>query len=91
MKVGGLQRHRAGMVLGTFFALLHLLWSAVVYLGLAAETLDFVFRTHYFLVQHATFKPSAYWVVTGVVTAFASGYIVGTVIAFLWNKSYSYF
>lgn len=91
MTIGGLQRHRAGMVLGTFFAALHALWATGVYLGVADAVLNFVLRSHFVAVQHATFRPTLLWLASGLVTAFAAGYIAGTVLAFLWNRSYDYF
>ncbi len=89
--IGGRQRHRSGVVLGTFFLIVHLAWTAAVAAGVADTVLNFFLRTQFVSIQYAVFTVDASRAVAGAVTVFAIGYIAGTVLAMLWNRSYSLF
>ena len=81
-----LHQHKVGLALGSFFGLAHILWALMVKLGLAESYFRFVFGLH-FLSMPLTFL-SFSWVsaLELIVVASIAGYIIGTVLSYLWNK-----
>ena len=81
-----LNKHKTGLVVGTFLGLWHLVWSTVVKIGLAQPLLNFIFRMHFLNnpFQVSSFGIKRAVALIGITTVI--GYIAGWVIAFLWNK-----
>ncbi len=81
-----IHKNKAGLILGSFLGLLHLLWSVLVATGLSQALLDFIFKLHFlnnpFTLQSFDVGTAALLVVMTAVI----GYIVGWFLAFLWNK-----
>lgn len=80
-----LDPQKTGLVLGSLAALMHLLWSLMVAMGLAQWWMDWVLSLH-FLNNPYTVKPfdivtaMILVVVTGIV-----GFAVGWVFSTIWN------
>ena len=77
--------NRAGLTLAVVLAGLHLLWGALVAIGVAQPLVDFVFRIHMMeadaVVGEFAFGPA---ILLLLVTA-AVGYGVGAALAATWN------
>lgn len=78
--------HKVGLVFGALWALIHVAWSALVALGWAQSSLDFMFKLHmvksvFTVSDFSLFNAGILVVITAVI-----GYVVGSVLAFLWNK-----
>ena len=77
---------KTGLVLGSFLGLWHLVWSVLVALGWAQPLLDFIYNMHSlnnpFMVMPFNLGRS----VGLIVITFFVGYVVGSVLAMLWNK-----
>lgn len=76
---------RTGLVVGTFLALLHTVWSLFVFLGWAQPIINFSFMMH--MVAPAFTVESfdlmrAVWL---VIIAFAIGFVIGNVFTRIWN------
>ncbi|MCJ7478970.1 MAG: hypothetical protein MUP63_02215 [Candidatus Nanohaloarchaeota archaeon QJJ-7] len=80
-----------GMVLGAFSLVLYIFWALTVLTGVADEILTFLLRFNFIALQFAMYPVEPLFLVAGAATSFATGYIVGTVLAYIWNLSYSYF
>ena len=81
-----MNKNKIGLIFGSFMALSHLVWSLMVLLGVAQAFYDFIFWLHMISLP---------WHVTGftlvqsvslIIVTFVIGYIMGYVIAWLWNK-----
>lgn len=80
-----LDPQKTGLALGSLAALMHVVWSLLVALGLTQGWMDWVFSLH-FLNNPYTVAP--FDVVTAlmlVVLAGIMGFVVGWVFATIWN------
>ena len=77
--------NRAGLTLAVVLAGLHVIWGALVAIGIAQPLVDFVFRIHMMeadaVVGEFAFGPA---ILLLLVTA-AVGYGVGAALASVWN------
>ena len=76
---------RTGLALGKLFALVHLAWAALVWLGFAQGLVNFVLWAHMVssptIVGPFSIQATLYLVIiTGVL-----GYVLGYVFAKIWN------
>ena len=80
-----MNKNSVGLVLGIFFALLHLVWAILVAIGSADVLIKWILPLHFIglIVPITTF--SILNAVMLVVMAFVGGYICGWVFAWLWN------
>lgn len=77
--------HDVGLIVGATVSIMHIVWSLVVFLGLASWYLDFIFSLHFlsnpFVIQPFDWgKAIMLWVIT-----FVAGYLMGWVFAGVWN------
>lgn len=77
--------HDVGCIVGATVSVMHVIWSLVVFFGLANWYLDFMFSMHFlsnpFVIQSFDWgKAIMLWVIT-----FVAGYLVGWVFAVVWN------
>ena len=81
------QPKRTGLVLGSFAALIHLVWSLLVAAGWAQPLIDFIYKVHFlnnpFEVQ--AFDPARALLL--IVVTFAVGFVAGSVLGLIWNKA----
>lgn len=81
-----LNTHKVGLIFGSFAALMHLLWSLLVFAGLAQAWIDFVFGMH-FLNNPYTVEPFSWGTALGVILiAFVMAYLGGFIFATIWNR-----
>ena len=76
----------AGLVLGTLFAIVHVVWSVLVWVGWAQMILDFVFLMHMVTPILTVEDFSLSRALMLVVIAACIGYVIGGIFAVLWNK-----
>ncbi|MES2023753.1 MAG: hypothetical protein V4439_03645 [Patescibacteria group bacterium] len=82
----GMNQNKTGLVLGTFFGFLHLVWGVLVAFGWAQPLMDFITRLHS-LTSSETVLPFDLMRSLGlVVLTFFVGYVLGNIFAFIWNK-----
>jgi len=80
--------HKVGLVVGGTVAIIHVVWSLLVLLGIAKLYLDWIFGLHFLNLQYSI-NPFAFWnalvlvIVTGVI-----GYIVGYIFGRVWNLAH---
>ena len=81
-----MNKNKVALVLGSFVALVHLVWSVAVALGFAQPWMDFVYKMHSlnnpFVVMPFDLGRS----VGLVAITFVVAYVVGYVFATLWHK-----
>lgn len=81
-----MNKTRAGLILGAFLGLFHLVWAIMVAIGFAQAILDFIYKIHFlnnpFTIQAFSIGNAVLLV---LVTA-AVGFVGGWILAFLWNK-----
>ena len=80
-----ISKHKAGFALGAFFGLGHVLWSALVVIGLAQPLLDLIFRLHFIRPPYTVGAFNLGTAVLLIVVTTAVGYGGGWVIAAIWN------
>jgi len=80
-----LEKNKTGLVLGIFFALLHLAWALLVAIGSADAIIKWIMPLHFIglIVPITTFSIVNALIL--VIAAFIGGYISGWVFAWLWN------
>ena len=77
---------KAALIFGTFVALMHLIWSIMVFLGFAQGNLNFILGLHFL---NNPYTVSAFNLTNAVIliaVTFVIGYLVGWIFASLWNK-----
>lgn len=81
-----LKESSTALVLGTFAALMHAVWSLMVMVGLAEPYLNWVLGLH-FLDNPYTVEPFDIGRALMLIGfTFVVGYAIGWVFAMLWNK-----
>lgn len=87
MKGKMMSEHTAGMVVGSLFGIMHAVWTLLVASGFAQTYLNWIFGLHFlsnpFIVAPFDFGTAALLV---IVTSLI-GYVVGWVLAVLWNMT----
>ena len=78
--------NRLGLVLGSFFALFHLVWILLVLSGFAKQFLDYALSLHFMSDVYSIGAFSFGTAAMLLVFTFASGYVFGAVFALVWNK-----
>ncbi len=77
---------QAALTLGSFAALVHLVWTILVASGFAQGFADWIIGLHMISFQYTVSAFSAVNAILLIVTTFILGAIVGCVLATLWNK-----
>ncbi len=81
-----LDTKRTGLALGSFVAIVHVVWAILLAIGLAKPLLDFILSVHHIQVSFSIEPFSLGKAVLLVVVTFVVGYIFGWVFATGWNK-----
>ena len=79
-------KHKLGLVFGGFAGLVHIIWSILVGLGWAQGFVDFVFGLHFINPIIGISEFSLVGAIELIVVASIVGYVVGNVVAIIWNK-----
>lgn len=81
-----LEKNKTGLVLGGFIAFWHLVWLALIAMGLAEPLLSFMMGIHHVLIDYSVLPFSPISAIMLLVIKFAVGYAMGWVFALIWNK-----
>lgn len=80
-----INKNSAGVTVGLFFGLAHLVWAVLVWINLAKPLSDWVLSLHFISLPYSI-EPFAFGpAVLLVVVTFVIGYVFGWVAAALWN------
>lgn len=81
--------NKVGLVFGTVFGGAHVIWALLVLLGWAQSVVDFAFWAH--MMDFPPVVMPFDFVASGTLIVFTAvlGYIVGRLIASVWNKIHS--
>jgi len=78
--------HKVGLVLGSFVAFIHLIWSILVGFGWAQGLLNFIYNLHS-LSNPLTVLPFDFGRSVGlIIVTFIVGYVVGNIFSWFWRK-----
>jgi len=81
-----LNKNSVGLAIGSLYGLFHLSWVILVALGLAKPLMDWVLSLHFLTIEYAVTEFSVLTAIGLLVFTFAVGYVLGWVLAFVWNK-----
>lgn len=65
--------------------MLHVFWSLLIAFGVAQVLIDFVFQLHMIKPIYTVLPFSGVMMIGLVVLTFVSGYVMGFILALLWN------
>ena len=81
-----INRSKFALTFGIFGALIHLVWSVLVALGLAQPVMNFVYGMH-FMANPYMVAPFSIGTAVGLIAlGFVVPYIISSVFATIWNK-----
>ena len=78
-------KNKLGLVVGGFTGLCHLVWSLLVAFGVAQALTDFVFRLHFIHPPWVIAPFRADLAVALIAITSIIGYVMGWVLAAIWN------
>jgi len=76
---------KTAITLGLVFALCHLGWAVFVAVG-GSGFLNWVMSTHFISTPFATSAFDVVTLITGLISAFIDGAVIGAVFAYIYNK-----
>ncbi|MEK7581942.1 MAG: hypothetical protein AAB488_01270 [Patescibacteria group bacterium] len=80
-----LNRNKVGLIVASFVALVHIIWSALVALEWAQPLQDFMLEMHFLVNPYLVLPFDWVTAIELIVLASIAGYIVGFVLATIWN------
>ncbi len=80
-----LNRNKVGLIVGSFAALVHVIWSTLVALQWAQPFQDFIFGIHFIVNPNLVLPFDLVTAIELIVLASIVGYVVGFVLATIWN------
>lgn len=83
-----INKNKLGLVIGSYAAIVHLVWVILVALGLAQPLINFIVRLHFIDFPHKIASFDFVNAILLIVIAFIAGYIGGYIIGTIWNKVY---
>jgi len=80
-----LDEKKTALSFGCFMAVMHAIWSAMVFIGIAQWWLDWIFGLHFIKPVYSITAFSIITALTLVIVTFAVGAVFGFVFAKVWN------
>lgn len=81
-----MNKNTVGLILGTFFGIVHMFWSLLVAIGLAQPLMRFIFDVHFINNPYQITQFDYGKALLLVIVTFAVGYVFGWLFAAIWNK-----
>ncbi len=81
-----MNKHKVGLVLGTFFAVLHFCWVILVAVGLAQPLMNFIYSMHSLSNPPTVLPFNLIHSIVLIILTFIVGYVFGYDFAITWNK-----
>ncbi len=78
--------NRTGLAVGVVIGAMHLLWALLVLAGVAQRLIDFIFRLHFIQPVYVVQPFDPLRALALVLLSAASGYCIGALFAFAWNR-----
>jgi hypothetical protein len=78
--------NKVGLILGAIVAALNLIWSGLVWAGLAHRFLNWLFALGFIINPFQITEFAAGRMVVIVLVGFVSGYLIGWLAVAAWNK-----
>ncbi len=80
-----INRHKLGLVFGTFLGVWHFVWAWLVLSGMAQSLMNWIFRLH-FIEPPYTIMPFNFGVAIALIALTSiTGYLSGWLLAAIWN------
>ena len=77
--------NKIGLALGSFLAVVHLIWVIMVKIGVAAKFLDWIMGLHFISMPMAIMPFNIGNAVFLVVVTFIFGYVAGWLFSVIWH------
>jgi len=81
-----MHKKKVALVVGSFTALLHVIWGLAIAFGLAQSWIDFVYNLHSLNNPFVVMPFDLMRTLGLIVVTFIIGYVVGYIFAIVWNK-----
>ena len=78
-------KHKLGLVFGTFFGLCHFIWAWLVLSGMAQSLLDWIFRLHFIEPPYTILSFKLSVAVALILVTSVTGYLSGWVLGAIWD------
>ena len=78
--------HKVGLVLGSFVAFIHFIWSLLVAFGWAQGLLNFILNLHSLSNPLTVMSFDLGRSIGLIIVTFIAGYVVGYVFSLFWKK-----
>ena len=79
------KKHKLGLVVGGLLGIWHLIWVLLVAFGVAQKVYNYILKLHMLRIPITVLKFDFWTAVQLIVITAVFGYIMGWVIAWLWN------
>jgi len=83
--MSNLNPHKTGLAIGAMLGFVHLVWSILVAVGLAQLYINWIFQLHMIVPPYTVATFSVMNAVLLVIVTSVLGYVVGWVLASIWN------
>lgn len=81
-----LDQHKAGLVAGVFIGGWHVIWSILVGIGWGQPLIDFILWAHMVHLPYIVGPFDVVAAATLIVLTTVTGYAIGWIFAFIWNR-----
>jgi hypothetical protein len=78
-------KHKLGLVFGSFLALWHFTWALLVLTGMAQSLMDWIFRLHFIQPPYTILAFNFGAAVALIMIVTVTGYLSGWVLGAIWN------
>lgn len=80
-----INRHKLGLLFGSFFGLCHFVWAWLVLSGMAQTLTDWIFRLHFIQPPYTILPFNLGAAVSLILVTSVTGYLSGWILGAIWN------
>ena len=80
-----IDRHKLGLVFGTFLGAWHFVWAGLVLSGIAQSLMNWIFRLHFIDPPYSILPFNIGAAITLILLTSITGYLSGWVFGAIWN------